>query len=228
MEDHIAPYIKQGYAHNHDNTEEAKKGDNKMTYGKPLIQFANPLKDCVAIIGMRQEGKTNLLKWLLNSTRNPYTVFDTLGQVSKGFKPLDPKTQKIFHPSWDRRYIDFDQTCKDVWKEGNQILAIDEVSVFCNKWEMPEPLNRLISMGGNRNIAVWITTQRVAQVHNNILANCQYHFIFRTYLPQDIEWYSKFVPKEIILMSKDLPRYHFIYYQLGREPVICKPVKLME
>jgi hypothetical protein len=196
--------------------------------GRPLIQFANPMKDCIDIIGMRQEGKTNLLKWLLNQCPNAYVCFDTLGQVGKGFKPLKPDIQTVFRPSWDRRFIDFDCMCKDVWKRGNLIFAIDEVSVFCNKWEMPEPLSRLISMGGNRNIAVWITTQRVAQVHNNILANCQYHFIYRTYLPQDIEWYSKVVPKEIILMSKDLPRFHFIYYQLGREPIVCKPVKLMQ
>jgi hypothetical protein len=164
---------------------------------------------------MRQDGKTNLLKWL------------TLGQVGKGFKPLKPDVQQIIKPEWARRNQEFDKVCVDVWNKGNLIFAIDEVSVFCNKWEMPDPLNRLISMGGNRNIAVWITTQRVAQVHNNILANCQYHFIFKTFLPQDVEWYSKFVPKEIILKSKDLPRFHFIYYPLGREPTVCKPVKLM-
>jgi len=196
---------------------------------RPLIQFSNPLKDCVAIIGMRQDGKTNLLKWLLNSTLNRYTCFDTLGQVSRGgFTPLKPDIQQIIKPAWASRFTSFDKVCEDVWKEGNQIFAIDEVSVFCNKWEMPEGLNRLISMGGNRNIAVWVTTQRVAQVHNNILANCQYHFIFKTFLPQDVEWYSKFVPKEVILMSKDLPRFHFIYYRLGSDPIICKPVKLME
>jgi hypothetical protein len=197
--------------------------------GRPLIQFANPLKDCVAIIGMRQEGKTNLLKWLLNQCPNAYVVFDTLGQIGKGgFKPLKPDIQQIIRPVWNNRFKEFDRVCNDVWAKGNVIFAIDEVSVFCNKYEMPEGLNRLISMGGNRNIAVWVTTQRVAQVHNNILANCQYHFIYRTYLPQDLEWYSKVVPKEVILMSKDLPRFHFIYYQLGREPVVCKPVKLMQ
>jgi hypothetical protein len=29
------------------------------------------------------------------------------------------------------------------------------------------------------------------------------------------------------LQSRDLPPYHFIYYQLGREPQIFKPVKDM-
>jgi hypothetical protein len=195
---------------------------------KPTIYFQNPYKDCVAIIGMRQEGKTNLLKWLLRNTTNRYVVFDSLGQVSVGFKPLRPKTQKVIIPEWSRREEIFDAVCLDVWRRGNLIFAVDEVSLFCSKWDMPEPLNRLISMGGNRNIAIWITTQRVAQVHNNILANCQYHFIFRTYLPNDVEWYSKVVPRNVILMSKDLPRYHFIYYKLGEKPVVMKPVKLIQ
>lgn len=176
---------------------------------------------------MRQEGKTNLLKWLLNSCPNRYTVFDTLGQVSRGFQPLKPDIQRIVTPSWAQHYSLFLKTCEEVWKEGNQIFAIDEVSQYTTKWEMPDQLKRLISMGGNRNIALWITTQRVAQVHNDLLANIKHHFIFRTFLPQDIEWYSKFVPKDIILMSKDLPRFHFIYYKLGGEPQIFKPVKLM-
>jgi hypothetical protein len=195
---------------------------------KPSIYFEQPLKECIAIMGMRQEGKTNLLKWLLNSTPLKYTAFDTLGQIGN-FKPLNPKIQRIVKPkSWSLRLPSFLKTCQEVWKEGNQIYAIDEVSQFCSKWEMPEPLKMICNMGGNRNIALWITSQRVAQVHNDLLANCKHHFIFRTYLPQDIDWYGKFVPKEIILMSKDLPPYHFIYYKLGSDPIIMKPVKLME
>lgn len=196
---------------------------------RPAIQFLNPLKERVAIIGMVQEGKTNFLKWLLTITLNRYTVFDTLGQVSMGnFTPLKPDIQKIIKPPFHQRIPIFQQTCKQVWKEGNQIFAIDEISEFCTKWEILPELDIIVKMGGNRNIGMWFTTQRVAQVHNNILGNCKHHFIFRTFLPQDVEWYSKFVPKEIILQSKDLPPYHFIYYQLGRDPQIFKPVKNME
>jgi len=197
-------------------------------YLTPEIFIADPLKDCCAAIGMRQEGKTNLMKWLLNSCPNSYTVFDTVGQVRKGLNPLKPDVQRIITPTWAQRVPLFLKTCEDVWKQGNQIFVIDEVHQFTTKWEMPEPLSRLISIGGNRNIALWLTSQRVAQVHNDLLANIKHHFIFRTFLPQDVEWYSKFVPKDIILMSKDLPKYHFIYYQLGHEPKIFKPVKLMQ
>jgi DNA helicase HerA-like ATPase len=176
---------------------------------------------------MIQEGKTNFLKWLLSICPVRYTVFDTLGQVRKGFNPVKPDIQQVITPRFDQRLRIFEQTCNDVWNKGNQVFAIDEISEFCSKWELPDHLGRIIKMGGNRNIGVWVTTQRVAQVHNDVLAGCKHHFIFRTYLPQDVEWYSKVVPKDIILMAKDLPQWHFIYYQLGKEPQVFKPVKEM-
>lgn len=195
----------------------------------PSIQFLNPYKERVIIVGMVQEGKTNFLKWLLSQCLIRYTVFDTLGMVRRGgFQPLKPDIQTVVTPPFQNRLPAFKETCKEVWKKGNQIFCIDEVSEFCTKWEIDDELDLVVKMGGNRNIGMWMTTQRVAQVHNNLLANCKHHFIFRTYLPQDLEWYSKVVPKEVILMSKDLPQYYFIYYELGKTPQAFKPVKKMD
>lgn len=209
-----------------------------MPYGQPDILIAAPYKECVGAFGMRQEGKTNLLKYLLDLTECNYTVFDTLGQVSKGFTPR-LENQKIIKPTWTNMRSLFEATASEVWKCGNQIFVIDEISVkenddsghgkpyFCDKWWINPWLNRLSNQGGNRNIGLWITSQRVAQVHNDLLGNCRYHFIFRLYLPQDLEWYSKVVPKEVIMLAKDLPKYHFIYYQLGQSPQVFRPVKKM-
>lgn len=197
-------------------------------HGMPDIHITQPFKERIAIIGMVQEGKTNFLKWLMSQTTVRYTCFDSIGMVSHGgYQPLKPDIQKIVVPRFSTRHKEFDEVCMQVWKEGNQILIVDEVADNCTKWEIPEPFNLIVTKGGNRNIGLWITTQRPAQVHNNILAGCKHHIIFRTYLPQDVEWYSKIVPKEIILLSKDLAPYHFIYYKLGGQPEFFKPVKDM-
>ena len=194
---------------------------------KPDIFFSNPFKENVAIIGMGQEGKTNFLKWLLKWNPNPYICFDTLGVVSRGFQPTRPKTQTIIKPVYRNRIAEFNKVCHDAFTRGNMIFAIDEVHNFTTKKTMEPELNPIINMGGNRNIAFWVTSRRVQQVHNDILSQCRHHFIFRTYLPQDLDWYSQVVPKDIILMSKDLPPYHYIYYKLGSEPIIKKPVEDM-
>lgn len=191
------------------------------------IEFERPFKENVAIVGMGQDGKTNCLASLLNTQRNPYTLYDSLGILTKAnFQPLDPKTQTIIKPrgELDRQNL-FLKTCHDVWTQGNRVFAIDEISMYCTKHQMPPELNQVVNQGGNRNIAYWFTTRRVAQVHNDILGSCQHHFIFRTYLPQDVEWYSAVVPRNILEMSRKLPDYHFIYYRLGKEPRIMQPVK---
>jgi len=141
------------------------------------------------------------------------------------FEPLRPKTQVIIKPHFANKENYFIATCKDVWRKGNQILAIEEIGQFCTKHYKPPELDSLINLGGNRNIALWFTTRRVAEVHNDIIANCQHHFIFRTYLPADVEWYASVVPKSVIELSKNLPKFHFIYYQIGHEPKIYQPVK---
>jgi hypothetical protein len=179
---------------------------------------------------MRQEGKTNLLKWLLSqcSKEMRYTAFDTMGVLSRHFEPNNPESQKIIKPRWGYVLPEFEKACEQVWREGNQIFAIEEVQIFCSKHLFKiEKLRDLINLGGNRNIGLWFTIRRVAEVHNDIIGNCQHHYIFKTYLPQDVEWLSQFVPREIVEQSKNLPPYHFIYYHVGREAQVFKPVKFM-
>jgi len=176
---------------------------------------------------MGQEGKTNLMAVLLDNCRVPYTLFDTLGILTyNGFKPLNPKTQKIIMP---RRAIEreplFSKACRQVWNEGNQIFAVDEMSIHQSKHFLPLDLDTVINQGGNRNIAYWFTTRRVAQIHNDILGSAHHHFIFRTYLPVDVEWYRQFIPETVIRMAQDLPKFHFIYYRLGSEAKVFQPVK---
>lgn len=197
-------------------------------YGEPSIHIINPFKENLCIVGMGQDGKTNFLKWLLSITRSPYTLFDSIGVVSRNFKPLNPETQKVVKPAnASQRERLFLETCHEVWAAGNQIFAVDEMSMHQTKWVMPPELDTLINQGGNRNVGYWFTTRRIAQIHNDIIASAHHHVIFRTYLPQDVEWYCKVVPKDVILMSQKLPKYHFIYYQLGGESQVFKPCKDM-
>ena len=177
---------------------------------------------------MRQEGKTNLLAYLLAHTQNPYVCLDTMGILTKAnFQPLLPKKQQIVKPHFNSCQTVFTKLCKYVWKKSNMIFAIEEINQYCTKHYIPPELRGLINLGGNRNIALWFTTRRIAEVHNDIVANCIHHFIFRTFLPQDVDWYSTFIPKDVILLSKDLPKYNFIYYKIGGTPQIYKPVNKM-
>ena len=210
-----------------------------MTIFPRLTMPANRVyKDCWAIIGMRQSGKTNFLKWLLSQSHARYTIFNTIGAI-KDWQPLHPKIQRIVTPNgWEDIQACFSKTAKEVWKQGNQQFIIDDIAVrhdvkgklkpfLTDKFWMHSELAKIMNQGGNRNISLWLTAQRVAQVHNDLLSNCDHHVIFKLYLPQDIDWYSGVVPKTVVEASKDLPEHEFIYYRLGEQPQFCKAVKRM-
>ena len=194
----------------------------------PDIQFENPLKDCCSLTGQRQSGKTTALIKLLEHNPNPTIIFDTLGVISGKMQPLP--NQRIINPHWSERTLPtyegrlavFLPICQQVWKRGNVIFVVEEWHLFCKtKFALPAEFGNLFNQGGNRNIAVWGTSQRAAQVHNDILAACTHHFIFKLSMPQDLRWMEKIVNKNLIegnpkdqkqLCVRNMPKYHFLYY----------------
>jgi len=127
----------------------------------------------------------------------------------------------------DTDFVGFlDQVIEEKWKEGNCVIAVEEMDAYQTVWNLSPSLKKLINWGGNRNLSLWYTVRRLADVHKDIVANCEHHFIFRAYLPNDIEYYRKFVGG-VVDYAKDLQPYHFIYYRVGSKPVFCRPVKLV-
>jgi len=201
-----------------------------LAKGIPDIHITNPLKENQFYLGIRQEGKTNLLAYHLSLTRCPYTVFDTVGALSGMLRPLCPMTQKIVNPtgySREARLQLFHNVCTSVMTEGNQLFVLDEAHQFCDKRWIDPSLADVVTLGGNKNVAFVGTSQTVRQVSNVILGNTRHFWVMRTFLKPDVDWLSCFIPKEYVLMSKDLPPHGYIYYVLGGKPLICSAVKKM-
>lgn len=208
--------------------------------GKPQIFFDRILKEGVCFIGTRQTGKTNALVAMMNSIDVPYIAFDTIGVIARalkrGWRPVNPKTQKIFTPPRNPASIraSFDKVCNDVLLKKNMLLIIDEIAAceyqqvkvrgvmksvevpyFCSKQWLHPLLSQIQNLEGNNNIAVWFTSQRVAQVHNSLLAACKYHFIFGLYLPSDVAWYAEVIGKSDALRASNLKPYEFLFKKIG-------------
>jgi acetone carboxylase gamma subunit len=211
----------------------------------PSIHITNPFKEKQFYIGMSQEGKTNLLCYHLSTSTLPFTLYDTVGAASRKFKPLNPKTQKIIDPTRlypsnysmtnpqrieikTKRLQLFEATCNRVLDEGNQLFIVDETQEFCTKRTINPAFGDVIQLGGNENVGFMGTSQFIRDVNNDILGNTKHFFIFRTFLKPDVDWLGAFIPKETILMSKDLEPHGYIYYKLGGTPQIGSPVKKME
>jgi len=173
---------------------------------------------------MKQKGKSNLLKYLLLRTPVRWVLVDTLRQHN--WTPLNPKGQLILKPS-STDFVGFlDQIIEERWKDGNCVIAVEELDAYQTIWNLSPSLKKLINWGANRNLSLWYTVRRLADVHKDIVANCEHHFIFQAYLPNDIEYYRKFIG-EVADYAKELQPYHFIYYRVGSKPVFCRPVKLV-
>lgn len=199
--------------------------------GQPEIQIEQPFKDCLSLTGQRQCGKTKLLGRLIKHNPNPILIFDTLSvltnDILKGKLVLRPN-QKIINPRWSERTLPsyeerlrvFLPICEGVWKRGNVIFIVEEWHLFCKtKFALPPEFGNLFNQGGNRNIALWGTSQRPAQVHNDILAAVKHHLIFSLWMPQDLRWMQNFIPKRYVesdnpqdLTIATLQPYHFFYY----------------
>lgn len=188
------------------------------------IRIQKPYRECCQLYGMRQSGKSNLLKYLLERTPCRWVLIDTLRQHN--WNPLKSDRQEIIKPV-DTDFSSFlDQIIDDRWKQGNCIIAVEELDAYQTIWNLSPSLKKLINWGGNRNLSLWYTVRRLANVHKDVVANTEHHFIFKAYVPNDIEYYRKFVG-DVADYARDLAPYHFIYYKVGSQPQFCRPVKLV-
>lgn len=227
--------------------------------GLPEIYITRPLKECLSITGQRQSGKTRLLIELIKYSNYPMMIFDTLGviaqSVQKGLLRLR-RHQQLFVTNWSEKTLPpYDEAerkrfklpegtptrlsvflpfCQKVWNNDNCIAVIDEWHLFCNgKWGLPPLFGSLFNQAGNKNIAVWGTSQAPAQVHNDILRACRHHLIFSLWMPQDLRFMQDFIPKKYVesangeLAIDSLPEYNFFYYNTAtKKAEFYDPLKL--
>jgi len=189
------------------------------------IKIDLPYQQCIMIYGMRGKGKTKFLHWLLDQydiRGIRFVLFDTAHQFTK----WKPKHGTIISPPFAQKMTYFLKACRQIWKQGNTVFAIEEIDQYCSPRWLPPELDSIVNIGRNRRISFIATTRRIADVHKDIIANCDYHFIFKAFLPRDLEEYQKYVGR-MVWMAKDLPDYHFIYYKVGSQPHIMRPIKLL-
>jgi hypothetical protein len=206
----------------------------KHMKGVPDIVISDPYHEHQFYLGMSGSGKTNLLAYHLSLSQCRYTVFDTVGALSRILKPLYPSIQKIINPLalgfYDQqRQALFNQTCQNVLKEKYHLFIIDEVQEFCSKRAINPYLKSVITTGRNFHVSMFGTSQNVSVVNNIILSNIRHFWIFRSFIPTEKAWLSTFIPDATMNMRDALPPFGYVYYHtLSGKSLICDPVKKMD
>ena len=91
------------------------------------------------------------------------------------------------------------------------LYATEETADYCNKSEIMPFHQKLIRWGRAEGIAVISLTQRCANLHNDILANSNHVFIFRTNLTNDKIYLRGWIPAEAVDSIHQLDYFEFIY-----------------
>lgn len=192
------------------------------------IRIRKPYQECCCLYGMKGKGKSNAMAYLLQRTKAKFILIDVEG-VHR-WKPLDPERQIILHPKrgTDKQAL-LMQVLSKVMNEKYYILAVEGIDAFQTRYWMPEQLRDFVQYGRNYEYgrsSYWVTCRRLADVHNDIVANADHHFIFRSFEPNDVHnYYRRYLGKAVAEKLQDLPDYHFYYWKVGRKPMLSSPVK---
>ena len=192
------------------------------------IRIRKPYQERCIWYGMVGTGKSNAMARMLQVTKAKYILIDMEG-VHR-WPPLDPKRQTILHPKrgTDKQAL-LMNVLRKVMNEKYYILAVEGIDAFSTRYWMPEELKDFVQYGRNYEwgrSSYWVSCRRLADVHNDIVANADHHFIFRSFEPNDVHnYYRKYLGKEVAMKLQNLPDYHFFYWNPPHSPQLCSPVK---
>ena len=206
------------------------------------IVVENATQRTISCIGGKGSGKTTLLMMLLKKA-SPVLVFDPLG-VIKGdsidairivlkTKDIEPdriiQLMKVVNASLKKGkniILSFDSMVQEEeialadmvlpllnLKDG--YVFFDEVHEYVPLHSQSLETERYIRHCRNKNVGVFITTQRPAMVSKNVLALTDYLILFRVTWTHDLkavkDLISDIIPKEEVLeIMSELPRKGFM------------------
>ncbi len=139
--------------------------------------------EVVLILGKRGSGKTTFLKELLNLDYN-FFIFDPMNRLphlkeKKYVAGLIPRadTEKT------TAYLNY------IYANGNMTVIIDELDIF----PYSPILAHIILTGRNKNIGVYASAHRPADVDKDYITNADWVISFNFKEPNDIEYLKRYV-----------------------------------
>lgn len=156
----------------------------------------------LGILGVTRSGKSYLTESIiyhLSETCNRIIIIDDLNQIDiEGFTVCYSLQDFIYnlinqydfhlivHLHDDSEYYDIFAL---IWRLNNLILVIDELSLFCDPFNLPESLRHLTQRGRLKNISLIWNTQRPANISRNISSQNEFIISFVLYEMSDLKYF---------------------------------------
>jgi hypothetical protein len=109
------------------------------------------------------------------------------------------------------------------WAVGNLTLIWDEVHTIFGEGKRPQTGLHIITAGRHRGLRVWAATRRPTHLRD-FTASATRLIAFRMAEPNDVHWLSQRIGPKAAQLS-DMPPFHFIEKEEGKDAVFCNPVK---
>lgn len=184
------------------------------------------------ILGKRGSGKSYFLKHMLRDCSR-FLVYDTLGEYEDGVvfqdrqmlfdfwkERLDDDLRLIYQPLQPEE--EFDYICNLVYESGNMIFAAEEIDKFCRPNGISLPFANVIQRGRHRDIAFVGVSQRPFGINRIISSQAKEIYTFQQSEPRDLEYLSMFIGKDLTEKVRNLPPYHFLYWQSNGKIAVKK------
>ena len=188
--------------------------------------------DRVSIFGRTGSGKTYfIIYFLLKYLKRQYrTVFFDIKDEVKGQIDYDIKINNI--SELDNYFItnqkkdlilfipkttdvdEFNDFCKIIYKQGDIIVIIDEVSYYATQFKIESWHRELIVRGRSRNIGLGQVSQRPRGISNYIISETNHFILYQLVLKNDIDKLSTMIPMDILNQVYTLTDYKYLYYNI--------------
>lgn len=178
--------------------------------------------DVGIVCGMRGTGKSHFLRKAVRATAryvlwDPLQEHSSLGAVVRTAAQLKvalSKNPRIVVQGYRRNISEFEQVAACVYAWGNRFLFVDEADQVMPSRAIGPAAKELVDLGRHRNIGLLCVTRRIADLDKCPVAQANKLFIFKTTLPQDIEYLRGFVAEAP--QAKLLEGHRFLYVDNGR------------
>jgi len=139
-------------------------------------------------------GYHDLVSFLVKNQRKPFRIV---------FVPIEDPQSKIILKTGEELTV-FELVSKIIYETLHQVtFAVEEIANYMNKNSLPLYFDKIIRLGRHSSISIYATTQRPADMHPNLKAQCTKFISFKQHLPNDIDWIKQVIGDEAFML-KDL------------------------
>jgi len=190
--------------------------------------------DVVVVIGHRGSGKSWLGKKLAQKFPRLIVWNFMLEDMPLGYPVETPKAlieaikKKVTHIVYNplhKNEAEFEQVNKIIFSIGyNYAYYVEETDFFARSKYIPFWFNEILNRGRHHGIALLCVARRIFNLNPSVHFNANHIFVFNTTDGRDLTYLRNIDAR--LEEAKNLPKYHYLWWQRGERVIKCKPVDI--